>query len=204
MIKYFSNYFARKFVEKEMLDNGEEEVCSYGLEIIISTVISVSGVMLISIANERVIEGAAYLIFYCSLRTYAGGYHAKTHKSCILTFLCIYVTVNIITKYVIFFKAQISVPLLIFCNITIILLKTVDAPNNPFSKYNKDKMHKIAISIMLSHSVLIFCKLQISMLSEAAIYALAGDCVCCILVIIGYMEKNLFKRRKNYEKEKGK
>ena len=102
MIKDISNGVSRRFVEKGILDEENKEICSYGLEIFISTMISVCMVLFISIICSKLLEGIIYLIFYCSLRTYAGGYHAKSHRSCILTFIGMYSLVILILHFYIY------------------------------------------------------------------------------------------------------
>ena len=85
MIKNISNSVSRKFAEKGILEKNNVEICSYGLEIFISTMISVCMVLFISTFFTKPLEGIIYLLFYCSLRTYAGGYHADSEEKCYIT-----------------------------------------------------------------------------------------------------------------------
>lgn len=195
MIKDISNSVSRKFVEKSILGKDSEEICSYGMEIFISTIISVCMVLLISIIFAKPLEGIIYLIFYCSLRTYAGGYHAKSHRSCILTFLGVYAAVTVILNFYIHDLQNVKFFMLIFCNLVVILFGTVDTIINPFSDAHKKKMHKISIFIMLSHSIIIAGMINIPALYGMGVYALFGDFVCCVLVAVGFFEKRIVNGR---------
>lgn len=172
-----------------------EEICSYGLEIFFSTIISVCMVLFISIICAKPLEGIIYLIFYCSLRTYAGGYHAKSHKSCILTFLGTYSLVTVILRFYMYDFKIVNFLVLFFCNLVVILFDTVDTIINPFSDSRKKKMHRISIFIMLFHSVIIAGMLNIPALYGMGVYALFGDFVCCVLVAIGFVEKRIINGR---------
>lgn len=197
MIKYIANTLSQKFVSEKILCEKDKEICSYGLEIIISSMVSICLVLIISIMNVRVMEGVIYLLFYCLLRTYAGGYHAKSHKSCILTFVCTYIAVICITKLSVIANKLMILFLVFFCIFVVTIFKTVDTINNPFSVHNKKKMHKIAIGVMLCQLLLIFFMLKVSALFEIGIYALFGTVVCCILIVIGFIENIIIREEKN-------
>lgn len=152
-------------------------------------------VLFISIICAKPLEGIIYLIFYCSLRTYAGGYHAKSHKSCILTFLGTYSLVTVILRFYMYDFKIVNFLVLFFCNLVVILFDTVDTIINPFSDSRKKKMHRISIFIMLFHSVIIAGMLNIPALYGMGVYALFGDFVCCVLVAIGFVEKRIINGR---------
>ena len=195
MIKNISNSVSRKFAEKGILEKNNVEICSYGLEIFISTMISVCTVLFISTIFTKSLEGIIYVLFYCSLRTYAGGYHAKSHKSCILTFLGVYAVVTVILHYYINYFQNANFLILVFCNSVVIFFGTVDTIINPFTDYHKKKMHQISIFIMLFHSVVIVGMTNIPRLYGMGVYALLGDFVCCALMIIGFVEKKNCQRK---------
>ncbi len=195
MIKDISNGVSRRFVEKGILDEENKEICSYGLEIFISTMISVCMVLFISIICFKLLEGIIYLIFYCSLRTYAGGYHAKSHRSCILTFLGMYSLVTVILHFYIYDFQNAIFLIMFFCNLVVILCNTVDTVINPFSDSSKKKMHRISIFTMLFHSAVIVGMIKIFELYGMGVYALFGDFVCCVLVAIGFVEKRIVDGR---------
>ena len=195
MIKSISNSASRKFVEKGILGKDNEEVCSYGLEIFISTIISVCMVLIISIICAKTMEGIIYLIFYCSLRTYAGGYHAKSHRSCILTFLGVYALISVVLHFYMYDFQDTNFLMLVFCNLVVIVFGTVDTVINPFSDSRKKKMHRISIFTMLFHSVIIAGMTNIPELYRMGVYALFGDFVCCVLVTVGFVEKRIVNGR---------
>lgn len=195
MIKYIANSLTRNFIENNILNEENKDVCVYGLEIGISTLTSIFCVLLVSFFRNELLGGLIYLLFYCSLRTFAGGYHAKTHRSCILTFLFLYIGVMLFSRWSIFSHTG-GVSVMLFTHIAVVfLLKTVDAINNPFSKGGRKKLHRISCFIIVIHSILIVSMLRWENFLHIGIYALLGDFVCCVLVVVGFIEKKIIQRR---------
>ncbi len=86
MIHNLSCKIAFFLFEKKDSYNYQINIISYGIELILATVINFLIVLTIGIAFHRSIETIIFLAIYCSIRKYTGGYHAKNHMRCILTF----------------------------------------------------------------------------------------------------------------------
>ena len=62
------------------------DIYTYACEAIIATLFNVLVCMVIGVAFGRLSESITFMVVFVSLRRYVGGYHAKTHFRCILTF----------------------------------------------------------------------------------------------------------------------
>lgn len=74
------------FVKQEIIPTDKKAVYTYGLELLISDIVGISCIILISFLYGQRVMWIPYLIGFVPLRVLGGGYHAKTHLSCILFF----------------------------------------------------------------------------------------------------------------------
>ena len=80
-------YYAQSGTE---YDEDDIEVYSYGLQIFLSNVFEVLAVLIIGLCIGRFFETVAFFVSFISLRSGAGGYHAKTYLRCFLGLLVVY------------------------------------------------------------------------------------------------------------------
>lgn len=82
-------------------NENQKELCIYGMEIMVSTIMNFSIISITSCILQLQIETIVYLLFFLPGRLFGGGGHAKNHKRCI-TYFCIYMFGMIkISKYII-------------------------------------------------------------------------------------------------------
>lgn len=144
MSRKIADFLVReKTIEKEYL-----EVYVYGIELCLSSIISILLLIFTSIILNRVIEGFLFYIIFCVTRLFCGGYHAKSYAGCKMVFLTALVVVLILNE----------MPQEIFSNLWLILwsyyalvvlgFAPVENENKPLEETEKKK-YKI-ISILLS------------------------------------------------------
>ena len=79
--------FSRKCVDHLMdsnIDPDKAEICAYGLELALHTLLSTSVLLLIGFLAHRLGEAALIIFLYYANQTAGGGYHAKSHFMCTL------------------------------------------------------------------------------------------------------------------------
>lgn len=194
VIEKMAKKLAYNYVDKKMIEEADEEVCVYGLELLISSMISIGVVLAISIVYSRLIQGMVYLIAYCTLRSYSGGYHADTHMKCISTFVGSFVIILNFVKYVDFLWSFYICILLLFCNVIIFLLAPIDATNNPISLRSKGKMKEKARGCIISFT-LIALTLWLIGLQTVAEFMVMGMFLCTILVLVGSLKNTIWRKR---------
>ena len=71
-----------------------KDVYVYGIEVFISNVLNVLAIFIISCLLSDVVMGLVFLLVFCPLRVFTGGYHAKTYGKCFMvgniSFLMVY------------------------------------------------------------------------------------------------------------------
>jgi accessory gene regulator B len=78
---------ADSWVRRDIIEADERDVCVYGLDLIVSTCLNISALLLAGLAAGLFAETAAFLCVMLPLQSYAGGYHADTHLRCFLLML---------------------------------------------------------------------------------------------------------------------
>lgn len=122
-VRYSEYLSANKIIPKEKIS-----IYSYGLELLISSVIGVVILFLISMFFGMPVACFAYLLGFIPLRILSGGYHAKTHLGCIISFSSVFCCAIILEKYLV--RIPFISVLVLLINV---LLSPVEAKNKPLS-----------------------------------------------------------------------
>ena len=89
MIDRFADWFAGVLLEKGVITEDELEVQVYGIQTILSNLLSYGVVLAVSWAFGVLPLSAVFLAVYTVLRKTVGGWHAKTPFSCALSIVTI-------------------------------------------------------------------------------------------------------------------
>lgn len=145
MIKHLSNKITSLLVCNNSIDNEDSEICSYGLEVLISSLINTVIVLLIGFILGKFIQTIVFIACYCSIRQFSGGYHASSHGKCIFTFLCMYIATVVIVGNIYSIHLKPVILLIGILNwISIFILVPVEHVNNPLTDLEKIKNKKNA------------------------------------------------------------
>ena len=78
--------FILKYVKKyNSVSESEEEIYRYGIDVVVYTVLSTLGLLLIGLCWGRLSETALIVGIYYLNQTIGGGYHARSHIGCFLS-----------------------------------------------------------------------------------------------------------------------
>ena len=91
------------FVKRGVIEEKDRDVYVYGSELLISESICTLLVVCISLCTGKLVETVIYLFTYIMIRVYAGGYHASSHRNCIMIFNLGYVGVLYIMEILQYF-----------------------------------------------------------------------------------------------------
>lgn len=129
-----------------------QEVYTYGIEIILSTLAEIISILISAIVFSSFIEGIIFVIVFSSLRLFAGGYHAETYKKCFGVTLGVFLlTLSIANVTSKLFCEKIFWVLLCLVSIYIITRAPVLNKNQPLSE------HEILINVKIVSIICIIC-----------------------------------------------
>lgn len=159
LLKKAASSLVAFWVKNGVIDQSDTDAYRYGMELLFSTSINISIMLLVSVIAGETWLFIPYLASFIPLRLSAGGYHAKHHYSCILFNTIIY---SMSVASVKLFSMR---SLDIFCllestvsSITTFLFAPVPAKNKPLTdeEYRRGKLlsRVLTMTILLATMLL--------------------------------------------------
>lgn len=156
MVQYLVKHTTNILLKSKAIDGADREIYEYGLELLISTIMELLAVITVSLLIGRFFETVLFLIPFCFLRTYAGGFHAKTHLRCFLTLASVYaVFISCFLISNINAVKLLTVAFTLFSTIVIIFYSPVESENKPLGTEEKLRYRKISITASTAVTFLI-------------------------------------------------
>ena len=88
-------FYASGVLKQDMI-----EICEYGAELVLAGITNVMMVLFTGILIHQVIYGIFFLMIMIPTRAFIGGYHAKTHLRCNISFVCTYLLSLLLLKII--------------------------------------------------------------------------------------------------------
>lgn len=185
---------AQESINKEMLP-----IYTYGIELLISSVFSVSFVLLVGLVLGHFTDAVFFLLAFILLRKYTGGLHCNSYTLCNVTTVLTFVLAIIFSGLVgnMPNKMLLFVSLVAFIVLVILILTPVSNPNKPILPQDRIKYKVISLMIICVHLV-VMAILNKYIGTEII---LITDFISCAYVIIGLI-KNKKERSLTNEVQK--
>lgn len=148
MFQHMAQKMASSMVQAQETESSNIPIYVYGFELLLSSLAGVLALMIVSVACGMPFSWIPYLIGFVPLRLSGGGYHAKTHRSCILIFSMLYTVIGVVEKaitipYIVWFGSSVA-------NLIISLLfSPVMASNKPLRIDQQKNNRRMHISLVL-------------------------------------------------------
>lgn len=175
MIEKICNYLTAK-IRKSMPEVTDEraEVINYGLQLVIGEVPKIFIMLLIAYALGILKLSIISFLVIMPYRTFAGGFHLKTHIGCILGTTLFYCGNVILSQHIIFeqffIKGILALAVWVFAMCMIKLYAPADTENVPIIS-KKDRKHKQIMSyITMTITLVISLFIKNSVISNMLIF----------------------------------
>lgn len=157
MIYEFSNKISSKLIGKKIIKEDDKEVYTYGFEIIISSLLILIGMVILGIIFRCLLKVIVFILFFCSLRVQAGGYHAKSHWKCFIYFLLSCFLAILISHLLLDFDKNLIIIILVLIESCIIIITyaPVDTVNKPLGSSEKVVYKKKSMITVIVQSIII-------------------------------------------------
>lgn len=143
-------------VDKNIILDSDNEIYVYGLQLLIATILKITGLFIIALFLGCMKEFIVFLAAFSILRVFAGGYHAQTYLKCFIVTAVSMFSIIELGKYI---PSGISINLIVILIITSIFIVMKYAPiDNPNKKLTADeykKFKKASIFIVIIESIVI-------------------------------------------------
>lgn len=93
-----------RLCSQDIIEDADKELYAYGFNMLLTVSLNIISTIIIGLLFGMVFESIAFLVAYIPLRSYAGGYHARTPLRCyiisLLLIVLILLTLNLIGESV--------------------------------------------------------------------------------------------------------
>ena len=160
MLHNMSNQLTEKLVITGIITSERKRVYAYGLELLIASICGIGVLILISLIFKKPFMWLSYLIAFIPMRLNAGGFHAKSHFWCIISFSSLYTVLIAVSSYISHITI-IPVIISLICIVLVLIFAPIETKNNPLKAGREPvcRRNSILLSILnliLSLSVFIF------------------------------------------------
>jgi len=187
-----SVYIADILEQQNKFAPKDKEVYRYGIQQGLNLALNILTTIIIGILCEMLYQSILFLVCYMPLRSFCGGYHAKTHLRCYIYSVIMITSILLVTKYAGFNIVMYEI--LVFISLMIILLLApVEDENKKLDSVEKRVFRKRAyiiafLEVLLYHIILFTPLTNCNKILSTALFSLS------ILMIIGAI-KNYIQRK---------
>ncbi|MDR0880557.1 MAG: accessory gene regulator B family protein [Clostridioides sp.] len=188
MFKSGAERITMVMLNNNVIEENEFNVYSYGIELLIAFVVNIIAVSIVGIFFGKLIQTFVFLLTYCPLRQYAGGYHAGNYTKCTLTFTTLFIaTILIINNIDIQTSHLLISGLLIVSFLGISYLSPVESRNNPLTALERKHHKRVAIAISGVYMLLNILLINLNIIPDYIIFSAAGLILVYIMQILAIL-----------------
>lgn len=148
MISFLSHRIALFLKDNDIVDNETSQVCQYGFEIIISTLVGFLLVVFIGVCCEEFLSAVLFYALFVGIRLSTGGYHASTHLRCkLLLCICCLFTVLTTKKFIENYNFMIQTIIILLYLFIVILFAPIEHKNAPLDSFTMKRNRVISIIV---------------------------------------------------------
>jgi accessory gene regulator B len=176
MFNQISEKITESMVKNGTICSDSKEVYFYGVQQGLCILLHIGTAVVVGFLLGTLWQILIFTTALVALRSYAGGYHTKTHQACYALFILIAIAVSLMIKYS-FLHTFFYVGLMVLASIIIIAFSPVDCESKTLDDLEKKVYRKRAI---------IICVIQILTVALLLSFNLQNIAVCVIwsLVVI--------------------
>ena len=197
MIQRFSGYIVNYLIRSEVIEDSadDKEYYQYGVEITVSTIISLLLAFLIGVLTSSILEVCIFLLSLIPIRQFTGGYHANTYFKCNL-WMCILCSLTIFIYHIT--KEVINIYGLIFITIIPIIIIAIFSPiENPNKQIPYEKRPRLkCISIIFALFYGLVGNIMIALTYKIGMIVLYTLFLVAVLMIVALLKERRCKHEK--------
>lgn len=180
-------------VHSGVIKEEDAEIYIYGINQILTSVLNVSSALIIGLIFGVFPEIAVFMAAYIPLRSFAGGYHAKTPLRCYIFSVIMLIVVSIGLKYL-HLADWVYYAVLVAATLVVLVLSPVEDRNKPLDEI-EHKVYKRRTILIAAVELTLAMLLKLLMLDDLFI-ATAYSFVVLSLMLIAGKAKNRFELSK--------
>ena len=176
MLSKVATKLTNRLLLSGVINAEEEEIYIYGFELLLSFLFSTAVILAIGIVVQAVLPTIAFLAVFIVLRSYTGGFHARTYAVCSLVTFSVYGVVMLLSHFLIvryidyLILGVIGVALLI-------IFAPVKHPNKELTAQDikRNKIISVVVFILFLSAGVLLCLADMYIESASIYFALVAD-----------------------------
>ncbi len=175
--------------ENEIIKHDDRELYVYGLDQGFSIILNIITTLLIGLIFNTFFQLVVFMAAYIPLRSFAGGYHAKTPLRCYIFSIVMLVFVSLGMKNLVF-RDVVNYVVLAISAFIIFVLSPVEDKNKPLDKIELKVYRKRTLLILLAELIIcvLFNVIDLHAVFISINYNLA---VMSIIILLGMLKSKL-------------
>lgn len=149
-----ADVLTHKLRRNNLINSEQFEICKFGIKQMLNILLNISTTIVIGVFFHEVCISLLFLALYIPLRSYAGGYHAKTELQCYISSILLMITVLLATKYV-YLSCFVCIIMFLISCIAILLIAPVEDSNKPLDDLEK-KVYKRRTMMIVTVETVVF------------------------------------------------
>lgn len=157
MILSLSRRITRTLIDNSVISFDEFPVYQYGIEVLLLTVSETLGLLLLAGILGLLLESIVFMMAFCTLRVYAGGYHAKTAGRCFTYFVALWGVAMFLAHYLDISQSPVLINAISLIALGMVVkYAPIAVVNRPITDEEYIKFRKYSIIMASTFSALIF------------------------------------------------
>ncbi len=183
-------------VNSKIIKAEDIEIYIYGINQILISILNIASALIIGLFFGVFLEVAVFMVAYIPLRTFAGGYHAKTPLRCYILSVIMLTVVSLGLKYL-SLTEWVYYAVDVLAIIMICIFSPVEDKNKPLNaiEHKVYKRRTILITAIEFTFVLLLKLMMLDGLSISIAYSFA---VLSLMLIAGKAKNRFFSYQTNY------
>lgn len=193
------NFFAKlsrrigdNLVRSSVVKAEDAEIYIYGINQILVSVLNVSSALIIGLIFGVFFEITIFMAAYIPLRSFAGGYHAKTPLRCYIFSVIMLIVVSIGMKYLsltewVYYAVLLAVALIV------LVLSPVEDRNKPLDEI-EHKVYKKRAIFVLTAELLIGFALKLAGLGNLFVAVVYSFVVLNVMLLLGWVKNKRIEK----------
>ena len=175
------------------IQKSDIDICRYGIEVFIISVLEVASLLFISLFAGNFIYTLLFLCSFLPVRVYGGGYHADTRLRCYLLFLAVYALFSIAVR----FEPHIQYgAFLMIIPVLSLAAVTLWAPlsGKTVNERERKKYRRVSIGFATAEAVIVICSVPLDFYNIYTYIIILGTLTMLLSMIAGKL-KNTLRRK---------
>lgn len=165
---YICDSITEKLIMRHIIKESESNICKQGLQIIFSDVINILLVIITGILSKNLLYSFIYIMTFCVIRKFSGGFHASTFQACRIFMIATFIVTIVLARLTAKISIWVSVFCTIFTMITMILYSPIVHPNRKLTIYEIRANKFVSILLSCIYSIAVYW--LIMMKSDVGLY----------------------------------